>query len=81
MPNVNTVMPQFVSGGPPSFAQGLTLAAVSVSIATAIHLALVLLAGQTRGVLMADSRARKVRRVLALGMLGVGVWFLAKAFG
>jgi threonine/homoserine/homoserine lactone efflux protein len=76
-----TVMPQFVSGGPPSFAQGLTLAAVSVSIATAIHLALVLLAGQTRGVLMADSRARKVRRVLALGMLGVGVWFLAKAFG
>ena len=76
-----TVMPQFVPSGPPSFGQGLTLAATSVTIATAIHLALVLGAERARGVLMAEARARIVRRVLAQAMLGVGAWFLAKAFG
>lgn len=76
-----TVMPQFVPGGQPGFGQGLTLAAISVTIATAIHVALVLGAGRARGVLMAERRAKVVRRVLALAMLGVGVWFLAKALG
>ena len=76
-----TVMPQFVAGRQPTFAQGLTLAAISVGIATAIHLALVLSAGHVRAALMAEARARMVRRGLALAMLGVAVWFLAKAFG
>ena len=76
-----TVMPQFVASEQPTFAQGLTLAAISVGIATAIHLALVLSAGHVRAALMAEARARIVRRVLALAMLGVAVWFLAKAFG
>lgn len=75
-----TVMPQFVTGGRPSLAQGLSLAAVSVTIATAVHCALVLGAGRARGALMAEARARAVRRVLALVMLGVGVWFASKAF-
>ena len=75
-----TVMPQFVPGGRPGLSQGLALAAVSVTIATAIHLALVLSAGHARGMVMSGSRTRTVRRVLALAMLGVGVWFLAKAF-
>ena len=74
-----TVMPQFIPGGQPSLAQGLTMAAVSVTIATAIHLALVLGAGRARGVLMAESRAQAVRRVLAIAMLGVAVWFAVKA--
>lgn len=77
---VITVMPQFVSGGPPSFAQWLTMAATSVSIATSIHLALVFGAERARSVLMAKDRALKVRRVLALAMLAVAAWFLAKAF-
>ena len=76
-----TVAPQFVKGGRPDLAQGLALAAISVGIATAIHLALVLTAGHARKALMAEARARMVRRVLALAMLGVAVWFLAKAFG
>ena len=76
-----TVMPQFVAGGRPGFAQGLTLAATSVGIATSIHLALVLGAGHARSALLAESRARTVRRVLAVAMLGVAAWFLAKAFG
>lgn len=74
-----TVMPQFIPGGQPSFGQGLTMAAISVTIATAIHLALVLGAGRARGVLMAESRAQAVRRVLAIAMLAVAVWFAAKA--
>ena len=77
---VITVMPQFVPGGPPSFAQWLTMAATSVSIATSIHLALVFGAERARSVLMAKDRALKVRRVLALAMLAVAAWFLAKAF-
>ncbi len=75
-----TVMPQFVPRGQPSFAQGLTLAAISVTIATAIHIVLVLGAAQARGVVMAEHRALIVRRLLALAMLGVAAWFLAKAF-
>lgn len=76
-----TVMPQFVSGGRPDIAQGFMLAAVSVSIATAVHLALVLLAERARAALLAEQRALAVRRGLALMMLAVAAWFLAKAFG
>lgn len=75
-----TVMPQFVTGGQLTLAPGLTLASLSVAIATAVHCALVLGAERARGVLMAEARARVVRRVLALVMLGVGLWFAAKAF-
>ena len=75
-----TVMPQFVPGGQPSLIQGLTLAGISVSIATLVHLALVLGAESARAVLMAEARAQAVRRVLALAMLGVAAWFLTKAF-
>jgi threonine/homoserine/homoserine lactone efflux protein len=74
-----TVMPQFVAGGQPTLAQGTALAAVSVTIATTIHLALVIGAEGARGVLMSQARARAVRRVLAMVMLGVSLWFVAKA--
>ena len=76
-----TVMPQFVDGARPDFAQGFTLASVSVGIATLVHLALIAGAAQLRPVLMHQRRARSVRRGLAAAMLGVGLWFLAKAFG
>jgi threonine/homoserine/homoserine lactone efflux protein len=75
-----TVMPQFIPGGQPGFAQGLAMAATSLTVATMIHLGLVLGAEQVRGVLMVEHRAQSVRRVLALAMLAVAVWFLTKAF-
>lgn len=75
------VMPQFVTGGQPTMAQGFAFGATSVAIATAIHLALVLGAERARGVLMAERRARAVRRVLALAILGVAMWFAARAMG
>ena len=73
------VMPQFVSGGRPTVPQGLIFGATSVTIATAIHIALVLGAERARGSLMAENRARVVRRVLAVLMLGVAAWFVTKA--
>lgn len=76
-----TVMPQFVPDGRPTYVHGLVMAGTSVAIATAIHLALVLGAERARSILMVDGRSRRVRRILALGMLSVGVWFLVKAFG
>ena len=75
-----TVMPQFVTGGRPSYAQALGLGAVSVTVATLVHLGLVAAAGPLRPVLMDESRAVIVRRLLALAMLGVAVWFVWKAF-
>lgn len=75
-----TVMPQFVTGGQPTYAQGMTMAVISVAVATAIHLGLVLGAGKLRHLLLVENRARAVRRMLAMAMVGVAVWFLAKAF-
>lgn len=74
------VMPQFVAGGRPTLAQGLAFGATSVAIATAVHLALVLGAEHARAALLAEARARMVRRALAIAMLGVAAWFLVKAF-
>ncbi|WP_240505997.1 LysE family translocator [Erythrobacter colymbi] len=74
------VMPQFVPGGQPTIPQGFVFAATSVTIATVIHLALVFGAERARGALLAEARARMVRRVLAVAMLGVAAWFLTKAF-
>lgn len=75
-----TVMPQFVPDGQPTYAQGLMMAAISVSIATAVHLALVLGAEQIRPVLATEAKTQVLRAVLSLGMLAIGAWFLAKAF-
>ena len=74
-----TVMPQFVAGGQPSYAQALSLGAVSVVVATLIHLALVFAAEPLRPALMDSARAKLVRRILALAMLGVAAWFISKA--
>ena len=74
-----TVMPQFVPGGRPTYAEGLAMAAISVAIATTIHLALIVGAERARVLVMLDGRAQAVRRVLAIGMLGVAAWFLSKA--
>lgn len=75
-----TVMPQFVPSGRPTYFEGLTMAAISVAIATAIHLALILGAERIRPLIMSGKHTRMVRYVLAAGMVAVGLWFLFKAF-
>lgn len=75
-----TVMPQFVEGARPSYFQAITLGTISVAIATLVHFALVFMAGPLRPFVLESRAALVVRRILALAMLGVGVWFLGKAF-
>ncbi len=75
-----TVMPQFVPDARPSYSQALTLAALSVAIATAIHLGLVLGAERVRTLVLGDHRTTWLRRIFALGMIAIGVWFIGKAF-
>ncbi|WP_299194501.1 LysE family translocator [uncultured Erythrobacter sp.] len=74
-----TVMPQFVSDARPTYVQAITLAGISVLIATLVHLALVFAAEPLRPILIDKGRAIPIRRVLALIMLCVGGWFLSRA--
>lgn len=74
-----SVAPQFVAGGAPGMQQAVTLALVSVAIATSIHLLLIYGASSIRPILLEPHRATLVRRVLALAMVGVAAWFVAGA--
>ena len=55
-------------------AQTLTLSAIYMSIATAIHTLIVLSASRLRGFVADPRRLRPVRRVLALTLAGVALW-------
>lgn len=71
------VLPGFlpVGAGP---AQAVTLSAVYVGVATAVHLAIVALASLAQLVLDDPARSRVLRRVLAVALAGVAVWFALK---
>ena len=71
------VVPPFLSGGALQLRQALLLGIVSVTIATAAHLAVVFGAAQASGWATNPARARLVRRAMAMLMVGVAVWFLA----
>jgi len=73
------VIPRFNDGEVPGFALASQLALVSVAIATAVHLAIIL-SGSRVGEWLADpGRTRTIRRILALGIAGVAIWFAATA--
>lgn len=73
------VIPRFNGGQIPGFGLAFTLALVSIAIATAVHLAIVL-AGSRIGDWLADpTRTRRIRRILALMIVAVAVWFAATA--
>lgn len=74
-----TVVPRFLSGPDASLREILSLGAISVGVATLVHLGLVLGAGRLRRVLARPERLRPVRRMLALGMVAVGGWFFYSA--
>lgn len=69
------VIPRFASGRLPTLSEAMLLAGISVAIATAVHLAIVL-AGSGLHVWLSDpARTRLVRRLLALVLVGVAIWF------
>jgi len=70
------VLPEFVrADGSPVVLQTLTLSVVYVGIATAIHSAIVALAGMLQTTVATGNRRRTIRRGLALALVGIAVWF------
>ncbi|RTL53667.1 MAG: LysE family translocator [Bradyrhizobiaceae bacterium] len=73
------VLPDFVQIGRGSVtAQTLMLSAIYVGVATTIHLAIVLLAGRLQSVISTPDKRRAIRRMLALLLAVIAIWF---AFG
>lgn len=69
------VLPKFVALDAAAVPQILTLTGISVAVATLIHLAIVAMAAQAHGFLSTPSRSRLARRILAVGLLCVTIWF------
>jgi threonine/homoserine/homoserine lactone efflux protein len=69
------VLPEFISPGVGSIvSQTLTLSAIYVSIATAIHTLIVLLADRMRRLINTPAQTRRIRRALALALVAIAIW-------
>jgi threonine/homoserine/homoserine lactone efflux protein len=70
------VLPEFIRPGAGSvMSQTLALSAVYVTIATVIHSGIVALAGSLQSMVAASNSRRMVRRLLALALVIIAVWF------
>jgi threonine/homoserine/homoserine lactone efflux protein len=70
------VLPEFIRpGAGPVMSQTLALSAIYVSIATAIHAGIVVLAGTLQSTIATPANRRTVRRLLALALAGIAIWF------
>lgn len=69
------VLPEFVDRGSGALGQTLLLTAISVSVATIVHLMVVSFAAHAHPWLSDPARNRGVRRALALALAGVAIWF------
>lgn len=71
------VVPPFLSGGALALRQAFALGLVSVVIASAVHLVIVLSAVRAHAWFSDAARTRGMRRAMAVVMVGVAVWFIA----
>ena len=55
--------------------QTLALSAIYVAIATVIHAGIVTLAGSLQPMIAASGSLRLVRRLLALALVAIAIWF------
>jgi threonine/homoserine/homoserine lactone efflux protein len=69
------VLPGFVLPGADALTDTVTLTLIHVAIATLIHAGIVTLAGAARGLLESPDHERLVRRILAVALALVAVWF------
>jgi threonine/homoserine/homoserine lactone efflux protein len=70
------MLPDFVDVGAGRItAQTLTLTAIYVTIATPIHTGIVISASQLRSVIVEPRQVRRIRRVLALVLAAIAIWF------
>lgn len=72
-----SILPGFLMSGASVF-DVITLSAVYVAVATAVHTAIVTGAGTARAWLGNPARERIIRRMLALALVGVAIWVVWK---
>lgn len=70
------ILPRFLPQSGAALHDGLLLTGISLAVATAVHLAIVLLAATLHPLLSQPERLRGTRRVLAIGLAGIALWFL-----
>jgi threonine/homoserine/homoserine lactone efflux protein len=73
------LIPQFTHDSAPSLALVVAVALLSITIATAVHLAIILAGSGIARWLVDPAKSRTVRRGLALSLVGVAVWFVVGA--
>jgi threonine/homoserine/homoserine lactone efflux protein len=71
-----TVLPAYVSADGPIAPQTGLLSASYVGVATAIHLVIVLFAGQANGWISVGNRSHIIRRIFAGLLAAIAAWFL-----
>jgi threonine/homoserine/homoserine lactone efflux protein len=69
------VLPGFIGGNGQALSSALLLTGISVVVASSVHTLIVLLAGKGAGYLAATHRQRSVRRLMALLLVGLALWF------
>uniref|UniRef100_UPI00359347A1 LysE family translocator n=1 Tax=Blastomonas sp. TaxID=1909299 RepID=UPI00359347A1 len=75
------IMPRFLPETGATLADGLWLTGLSVAVATCVHLAIVIMAARLHPLLSQPERLVRTRQVLAIGLAGVAIWFLATSAG
>jgi threonine/homoserine/homoserine lactone efflux protein len=73
------LIPQFVRVEDPPMGLVAAIALISVGIATAVHLAIIMVGSAVARWFVAPARGQVVRRVLALSLVGVAIWFAVGA--
>jgi threonine/homoserine/homoserine lactone efflux protein len=71
-----TVLPAYIVTNAPIAPQTMLLSASYVAIATAVHLVVVALAAQAHGWMTVGNRQNQVRRIFAVLLAMVAIWFL-----
>ena len=71
-----TVLPAYIMQNAPVAPQTALLSASYVAIATFVHLVIVALAAQAHGWISTGNRTRIVRRVFAVLLAAIAIWFL-----
>jgi threonine/homoserine/homoserine lactone efflux protein len=69
-------LPQFIETGAPELPQFLTLAGLYVLVASGVHAGIAIAAGTFAGWLSGGTRALLARRIAAVFLVGLAVWFL-----
>lgn len=75
------IVPRFLPTHGATLIDGLVLTGISVAVATAVHLVIVLLAAQMHPLLSQPGRMKNTRRILAVGLVGISLWFLLTSRG